>query len=216
MSLIDEALKRAQAAQGGAARPEAGSRPWTPVPLPDRSRIRRRKILRATTLAAIALLAAAGALFLLRRAPEKAPPLPAGEGRGEGRPSSGKARTLPPLPTPPKPTRAPRGTGAGPLASAGSSSSSSAPASAAAPSPAASDRPTALVNGKTYVGPVMLPGGGRLDLGGIAYSESNATVLLNGKIVGAGAVLEGFTISRIEENRIELQGNGVTIFLAVR
>lgn len=203
MSLIDEALKRAQAAEAGDKRPEAGTRPWTPAPLPDRGRIRRRKAIRAAALVAFVTLASLGAVMLLRRAPDKAPVvLPA--------PTA--------LPSPePRPTHAPRVSVATPAANPAMPVSP--PRSPGAPAPAAAppDRPAALVDGKTYVGSIKLPGGARIELGGIVYSESNATALVNGKIVGTGAYVEGFTLVRIEQSRVELSnGAGLTIFLVLK
>jgi len=89
MSLIDDALKRAQAAgEGEAARPT--NRPWTPAPLPDPAIARRRAAVRWLGIAAAALLVAgAGAWFVRREFGSPGPhPLPAGEGRGEGRPAA--------------------------------------------------------------------------------------------------------------------------------
>ena len=61
-----------------------------------------------------------------------------------------------------------------------------------------------------------MPGGARIELGGIVYSESNPTALVNGKIVGPGAVIEGFLIQRIEENRVEMSNSaGLTIYIAL-
>ena len=73
MSLIDEALKRAQAAHEGETRPGSGERPWTPVPLPDRTEARRRTALRAAGVVALAS-AIVGAAWLLRPAAKDSPP----------------------------------------------------------------------------------------------------------------------------------------------
>ena len=208
MSLIDEALKRAQAAEAGDKRPEAGTRPWTPAPLPDRGRIRRKAIRGPLALAFVAL-AGLGALLLLRRSPERTPallPMPTAPPGKEGLPSvaTNKPET--------RPTSAVRV----PTAPAGAATSASPSAPAPAPPSTAPDRPAALVNGKTYVGSVTLPGGARIELGGIVYSESNPTALVNGKIVGPGAVIEGFLIQRIDENRVEVSNSaGLTIYIAL-
>jgi hypothetical protein len=208
MSLIDEALKRAQAAQSEKARPEADKRPWTPAPLPDQNRIRRRKTVRAAVFAGALLLAGLGAFLFLRPAPGPAIVPASREKRQAVAPT-----LLPNIEVPdPRPTRAPRRS-ATPAARAGSA----APAAAPQAAPGPPDRPISLVNGGTYVGSVMLPGGAGIELGGIVYSESNATALVNGKILGAGAFVEGFVIQRIEENRIELSNTaGLTIFLSLK
>jgi hypothetical protein len=72
------------------------------------------------------------------------------------------------------------------------------------------------VDGRTYVGAVVAPNGIRVELGGIVYSETNASALLNGRILPVGGVVEGLTIISIDENRVELSGDGVTIHLALR
>jgi hypothetical protein len=216
VSLIDEALKRAQAAEAGDKRPEAGTRPWTPAPLPDRGRIRRRKAIRAASLVVFVTLASLGAVMLLRRAPDKAPVvLPA----PTALPSLPPAEGLPSAanPTEPRPTHAPPVSVATPAANPATPVSP--PRSPGAPAPAAAPpgRSVALVDGKIYVGSVTLPGGARIELGGIVYSESNATALVNGKIAGTGAYVEGFTLVRIEESRVELSnGAGLTIFLVLK
>lgn len=214
MSLIDEALKRAQAAQGEKARPEADKRPWTPAPLPDQGRIRRRKAMRVTVLVAVVILAGLSGFLLLRarpsdaplvvRAPTALPPLP-GEGRGEGKTGVNANSS--------KLTPATRSRAAPPAVPGGSAPS----AAAAAQSPGPPDRPASLVNGRTYVGSVTLPGGARIELGGIVFSESNATALVNGKILSTGAFVEGFVIQRIQENQIELADPaGLTIVLSLK
>ncbi len=224
MSLIDEALKRAQAAHQGETRPGGGERPWTPVPLPDGREASRRRAFRVA-----GVLVAAGAIgvaaWLLLPAARTVPP-PASKG-----PSSAAPTAVPATPAPleevivappsrgvatvkptqgpaaaPRPT-APASSEAGPVASP----PASAPASAAHGRPAGS-----LQNGHTYVGSVSLPGGAKIELGGIVYSEANATALINGRIVSTDAYIEGFTIVRIEQTRVELEGNGLTIFLSLR
>lgn len=224
MSLIDEALKRAQEAHDR----EAGGprqRPWTPAPMPDSGRARRRRLLIGAALAAAGILAAAG-LFLLGRSAATKPAPPAGE------------RTALPTPVPPTPAPLeevrvappPRGIAAapapkptagpvqGPVLPAGAPAASRGPAAASAPppSPASAERPGGLASGRTYTGSVALPGGGRLELEGIVYSETNATAVINGRILGEGAGVEGFTVTRIEESRVTLSGNGLTFYLAMR
>jgi len=223
MSLIDDALKRAQEAHGRET-DAARRRPWTPAPLPDRGRGRGRLAAGAAGAIAALALAAAGALFL-RRPAETKPATPA----------SVRATVATPVPPTPLPLEEvqvappPRGIGAAPAAKpatgqrqppAAQAASPVAPAGpAAAPGPPAAgpaERPGSLVSGRSYAGPVVLPGGGRLELEGIVYSETNATAVINGRIVGEGASVEGFTVARIEENRVMLSGNGVTIYLTVR
>jgi len=88
---------------------------------------------------------------------------------------------------------------------------------AAVPPPQPLPRPAGqAIDGRTYVGAVVAPNGMRVELGGIVYSETNASALLNGRILPVGAVVEGLAITAIEENRVELSGDGVTIHLALR
>jgi hypothetical protein len=220
VSLIDEALKRAQAAHQGETRSGSGARPWTPVPLPDRTEARRRTALRAAGVVALATAIVAAA-WLLRPA-TRGMPLHQRESERAVRPPAVAA-----LPTPLEeaivapPSRGasaqpPRGPGATapPVVAAnpGTAASSAAPPPASAPS---GHSEPALVNGHTYVGSISLPGGARIELGGIVYSDSNATALVNGRPLGTGAYVEGFTIVKIEPGRLELEGNGLTIFLAL-
>jgi hypothetical protein len=220
VSLIDEALKRAQATHQGETRPGSGARPWTPVPLPDRREARRATAMRAAWLAALIAIAAAAWFLLLRPAP-KSVPLRQKESERAVRPD------VPALPTPlaevivAPPSRGisaqtTRGPSTIAQPAAGANPGPAASSAALAPASAPSGHPApALVNGHTYVGSISLPGGAKIELGGIVYSESNATALVNGRIVGAGAYVEGFTVVKIEPGRLELEGNGLTIFLTL-
>ena len=104
MSLIDDALKRAQAAQGEPGRP-AGP-PNSPMPLPDSGRTRRRRTTQILLLAAIAIGVLAGLYALLRpraaevaseRAATETPPAatPYAGTVIEGAPPSGKPASEP-------------------------------------------------------------------------------------------------------------------------
>ncbi|MGH9399082.1 MAG: hypothetical protein ACRD00_01845 [Thermoanaerobaculia bacterium] len=211
MSLIDEALKRAQAAHQNEPRADGGARPWTPAPLPDRSQANRRRALQIGGLAAAVTIAGLGLFLLVRQGQDRGL---AASSKESPKPVSMPAVPLP-LPATADPPK-PRPTGAlGHLAApAAASPGPSAPALQAA---APSDRPApALVNGRTYVGSAVLPDGARIELGGIVYSESNATAVVNGRIVGAGSYVEGFAVVRIEPTRVQLEGNGLTIFLALK
>lgn len=86
-----------------------------------------------------------------------------------------------------------------------------APVSAARPNP-----PAAPERGRgAHVGEVAVPGG-HIELGGIVYSETNPVALLNGRIVGVGAVVEGFTVVSIDESRVELKNEQRTLVLTLR
>ncbi|HEY6050902.1 MAG TPA: hypothetical protein VIZ58_06610, partial [Thermoanaerobaculia bacterium] len=71
------------------------------------------------------------------------------------------------------------------------------------------------VDGRTYIGALVAPNGARVELGGIVYSETNASALLNGRILPVGAVVEGMTISAIQEDRVELSAEGLTVHLTL-
>lgn len=93
----------------------------------------------------------------------------------------------------------------------------------AAPAPAAPLRPSSptpplsagdLVDGRTYVGEVPLPGGGALKLNGIAFSQDRPVAVLDGRVMGPGELIQGFTITAIEAGRVKLQGYGATVFVS--
>lgn len=218
MSLIDEALKRAQSAgEGGAAQP--GERPWSPPPMPDAGRAREVR-LRRVAGAALLTVAAAGAAYLaLRREPPAASNSPAQPVTRPLAPTSAPvavdaAPTAFPVsvvPTPPisRPSAAvlgrsgDEGTGTG-----------SPEAATAVEVPAL--RPQRLVSGKTYAGSVALAEGARIELGGIVWSETAPRALLNDRVLGVGAYVEGFTVVSIETERVELRKDDLTIFLSVK
>ena len=131
LSLIDDALKRAQAAgEGEAARPT--NRPWTPTPLPDPGIARRRAMVRAAgiAIAAVALAVVGGRCWFFaassrqaatlsrreRAGVRGAPPRPCApqvrlatprRRRRSRRPSSSRSRASRVLRAPPRPRRQP-------------------------------------------------------------------------------------------------------------
>ncbi len=221
MSLIDDALKRAQAAsEGEAARPT--NRPWTPAPLPDPGIARRRAIVRWAGIAsAITALVLVGGWLVLRELTSSRQPLPAVSGRGEGRPAAAVAPqpTATPdavaLATPivvaqPPVTRPPR------IAAPAPAPTDSEAETAVKPAPPAPRAPQAVADGKTYAGSVALPGGAKIELGGIVWSETEPRALLNDRIAAVGAFVEGYSLTKIEENRVALEKDGVTIYISVK
>ncbi len=52
-----------------------------------------------------------------------------------------------------------------------------------------------------------VPGGGRIELGGIAWSEDRPFALINGRVVGPGDSIESLTVVRIQQRAVELQGD---------
>lgn len=212
MSLIDEALKRAQeAARKEGASPE--NRPWTPAPLPDAGLARRRRVVRAllwTVSIAAALVVvvvgvravwdAAGPAPRPAAAPAPAPTVPAPE------PTLAETVVTTPMAPPAAVPRAPRPTRIAMPEGV----------SFAETTPEATEAAAAPAHGRNYVGSVQLPDGVRIELGGIVWSEEEPRALLNDRIVGTGAYVEGFTVSKIEEGRVVLEKDGTTISISLK
>ena len=90
-----------------------------------------------------------------------------------------------------------------------SASASGSPAiRAAAPAPGS--------GGKTYHGRIALPDGGSLELGGIVWSDAEPRALLNDRVVGVGAYVQGYTVERIEEDRVVLEKDGKRVTISVK
>jgi hypothetical protein len=61
---------------------------------------------------------------------------------------------------------------------------------------------------ETHVQLYPLPGGGTIELGGIAWSDNGPFALINGRVVGPGSPVEGFTLERIAPDHVVLTGEG--------
>jgi len=232
VSLIDDALKRAQAADEAAAR--TADRPWTPTPMPDPAIARRRAIARwAGILAAVAVAAALGAWLVARIAPEASrvpAPRPTAPALSAAIPAVSPTPDAIALATPvvvappraavarasettPVPTRRPRPTAVPEVASLPAVDGG--PAAAAAPPPPPRP-PREASGGRTYAGAATLPGGARIELGGIVWSETEPRALVNDRILGTGGYVEGWSIRTIEEDRIVLEKDGATVTITVK
>lgn len=88
------------------------------------------------------------------------------------------------------------------------------PTRPAAPAPPAN--PGELEEGKVYKGEVPIPGGGSLKLNGIAFSQEQPIVVLDGRVMGPGEVIQGFTVVEIQSDRVKLQGHGATVFVTTK
>lgn len=88
------------------------------------------------------------------------------------------------------------------------------PAPRAAP-PSGETAPAEGGEERVYAGEVPVPGGGTLRLSGIAFSD-NPVAVIDGKIVGRGEVVQGYTIVEIQRGRVRLQGYGQNLVLTVR
>ncbi len=83
------------------------------------------------------------------------------------------------------------------------------------PAPPAPHPPRAPAS-RTYSGSVTLAGGEKIELGGIAWSEEEPRALLNDRIVGVGGYVDGYSVSKIETDRVVLEKDGATIVLTVK
>ena len=221
MSLIDEALKRAELEAARRDGLRGGAYPWVPEHMP-----RRRRGWGLIAAAVVGLgLAVAGAVWLVGRpAPVQGPksevqsspsqkletvevaPAPVGlpsrvvpRADDDANAKAGKEARRP---TPPFDTARAR------IAPAREPGAASA---------AAENKPArGLADGKTYAGKVTLPDGPKIELEGIVFSETNPVALINGKVLPPGGVVEEFTIVSIKSDRVELNGRGVTIFLTLK
>jgi hypothetical protein len=224
MSLIDEALKRAELEAARRDGLRSGAYPWVPEHMPRR---RRRWAVAVAAVGCVAAITAGLFLWSRREIPviqnpkskiqnpsslsqpletvEVAPPpvgLPSQVAARENDAANAKTGKESLRPTPSFDTARAR---VAPAREPGSTST-----------PAASKASRGLADGKTYVGEVNVPDGGKIELGGIVYSESNPVALINGKVLPPGGVVEEFTIVSIKPDRIELNGRGVTIFLTLK
>jgi len=87
----------------------------------------------------------------------------------------------------------------------------------AAPAPTAAPQSApegGLVEGTTYTGELPVPGGGSVKLNGIVYSPDHPIAVLDGRVMGPGENVQGFTVVAIESGRVKLQGHGATVYLS--
>jgi len=250
MSLIDEALKRAQAA---ADRDAPRDRPWVPTPLPDAGLARRRWLVRAALAGLAAGVGLAGLAALLIWAARGSSSTRTAPDTNRPSAASGEALAPPPPAAVPVPTEARTGGGSGgpPQRAAGEVAAAPTPTPASGQA-ASGDRTVSLVPsiettpvhvappsrpaealasasgspgvrsaagapaGKSYRGKVELPDGGSLELGGIVWSDADPRALVNDRVVGVGAYVQGYTIERIEEDRVVLEKDGKRITVTVK
>jgi hypothetical protein len=69
---------------------------------------------------------------------------------------------------------------------------------------------------KSFVEDVPVPGGGTLRLNGIAFSTVSPVAVIDGKVVGPGEVVQGFTVVEIQQNRVKLEGHGETVYVSLK
>jgi hypothetical protein len=214
VSLIDEALKRAQeeAARRDAIRHGVPS-PWTTT-LPPRQSTPRVLV--------IALIAGGLAVGILVSLSLLNPTRPrAAEAVRVSRPMRTRETAAPPVsvvaaPAPPPASQAksaPRPETGRARSPGGASVQTAAPPASA---PASKEKPRALEDGRTYVREVPLPGGDKIELDGIVFSDVNPVVILNGKVLPVGGVVGEFTVGTIESERVELKGQSVTVWVSLK
>ena len=225
MSLIDDALKRAQAAQ------EAGrenGRPWTPPPLPDSRRAARSRGRRVVVWTGAFLLVAAAVLLWRPRPPVKQS---VRSSPGEAPPAA--VTTLPPITSKVAVVPPPRSVPPGVIPSNPGEASARPPgkaherpratpvpgAAASVPStgtPESRPRPAMSAQGRSYSGELPLAGGGKITLDGIVFSETSPVAVLNGRVLPVGGIVEGYTIVKILPDRVELEADGARFLLTLR
>ncbi len=59
-----------------------------------------------------------------------------------------------------------------------------------------------------YVGSLSLPGGGTIELGGIAWSATAPSAVLNGSLLSVGSEILGLRVAAISERTVTLEGRG--------
>ena len=72
-----------------------------------------------------------------------------------------------------------------------------------------------LQDGATYLRRATSADGSTIELGGIAYSEDRPIAVINGSVVSPGDMIAGFTIVAIEPERVELEADGVCVYLSL-
>lgn len=236
MSLIDEALRRArqQAAHQDAAKRDEAYR-HVPV-LPPMASRRRSGLSPALIGAAVALCVVAGVALGIYigdgeresspvpqpRVVEAAPPpepVPASEPQRpitvqeempeqtpEPEPTPAPVVVVPtPAPPAPEPEPTPEPVAQEPL-----------PAPVPAPTPTPEPAPTPAPEVRTYVREIPLPEGGSLRLNGIAFSASQPVALINDKVLAKGESYQGFLVTDIQANLVELRNNGTIVRVSLK
>ena len=230
MSLIDEALRRARqeaARQDAAKRDEA----YRHVPvLPPMATRRRSGISPALIGASVVLLVVAGValgVYLGRgSSPEPQPqvaeaapvaPAPAPEPPSQ-RPVAVVEETPEPEPTPePTPAPTPVPTPPPPPEPVPTPEPAApAPTPAPPPPPEPTPAPTPAPEVRTYVREVPLPDGGSLRLNGIAFSAAQPVALINDKVLAKGESYQGFLVTDIQANLVELRNDGTIVRVTLK
>jgi hypothetical protein len=237
LSLIDEALRRArqQAAHQDAAKRDEAYR-HVPVLPPMASRRRSSGLSPALIGAAVALCVVAGVALgiyigdggrgsspepqprISEAAPTPAAPAPTPEPQRAVVAETPEPKPVPkPEPTPapvivvPTPAQEPEPTPA-PAAPEPLPTPISTPILTPTPEPA----PTPAPEIRTYVREIPLPEGGSLRLNGIAFSAAQPVALINDKVLAKGESYQGFLVTDIQANLVELRNNGTIVRVTLK
>ncbi|HEX5718350.1 MAG TPA: hypothetical protein VF179_19465 [Thermoanaerobaculia bacterium] len=233
MSLIDEALRRARqeaTRQDAAKREEA----YRHVPVLPPMASRRSSPLRPALLGAAVALLVVGLVALgiyiggggrggspepeprVAGAPSAAPvPVP----EPPQRPVAVVEETPEPEPTPapepePKPTPAP--VVVVPIPAPPAPEPEPLPTPIPTPAPTPEPTPTPVPEVRTYVREIPLPEGGSLRLNGIAFSAAQPVALINDKVLAKGESYQGFMVTDIQANLVELRKNGTIVRVTLK
>jgi len=227
LSLIDEALRRArqQAAHQDAAKRDDAYR-HVPVlpPMASRRRSGLSPVLIGAAVALCLIAAVAFGIYLGRGSSPEPPQQRIAE-----------APSIPPVPTPepqrpspvieetpepePEPTPAPE-----PEPTPEPIIETPAPPPAPLPEPEPTPEPTPAPTPppapdpeiRTYVREIPLPEGGSLRLNGIAFSAAQPVALINDKVLAKGESYEGFLVTDIQANLVELRKNGTIVRVTLK
>jgi hypothetical protein len=83
------------------------------------------------------------------------------------------------------------------------------------PPPPTPTTPSRHLRRRAAAGTALVPSG-KLELEGIVFSATNPTALINGRVVSPGGFVAGFTVLKIERDRVELEGDEEIIVLTLK
>jgi hypothetical protein len=213
VSLVREALQKAEREAAARAAREKGAPPGTLQAAGQPYRAARRGLSRPLLAALVALpLLALAAHLVLRRSSAPAPASAAERAPAAGTvtsPVATAAATVAEDPAPP----------ALPPAEPASAQPAPAPASVAAVASPPPAPPAAPLRAEPEVfarEAVLDAGATRIALGGIAWSEAAPLAYLNGKLRGVGESVAGLEIRAIERDRVVLAARDRTVVVTLR
>jgi len=83
------------------------------------------------------------------------------------------------------------------------------------PPPATPTAPARHLRRRTTSATALVPSG-KLELEGIVFSATNPTALINGRVVSPGGFVAGYTVLKIEPDRVELEGDEEILVLMLK